>query len=82
MITNILEKLIGQQVVIRNLAHDEMDEGRLTLNFEGKLEHNDDKGYYVRVDETFVAGACGIGFTVRNVKEVKKLVYGTAIILN
>jgi hypothetical protein len=82
MNTLILEKLIGQQVVVRNVAHDEMDEGRLTINFEGKLEHNDDKGYYVRVADTRVAGACGIGFSIRNVKEIRKLFYGTAIVLN
>jgi hypothetical protein len=82
MNTLILEKLIGKHVVVRNVAHDEMDEGRLTINFEGILELNDDKGYYVRVDETFIAGACGIGFSLRNVKEIRKLLYGTAIILN
>ena len=82
MNTNILEKLIGQQVVVRNVAHDEMDEGRMSINFEGKLEHNDAHGYYVRVAETHVAGACGIGFTLRNIKEIRKLFYGTAIILN
>ena len=82
MNTLILEKLIGQQVLVRNVAFDEMDEGRMSINFEGKLELNDDHGYYVRVADTYVAGACGIGFTIRNVKEVRKMTYGTTIILN
>ena len=82
MITNMLENLVGQNVIVRNIAFDEMDEGRMTINFEGKLERNDDHGYYLRVCETYIGGACGVGFTVRQVKEVRKLTFSTAIILH
>lgn len=81
MITNVLENLIGKSVIVRNAAHDDMDETRMSINFDGKLERNDDHGYYLRVEETYYAGACGIGFSVRHVKEVRKLSTGINVII-
>lgn len=68
-----LKELTGKEITVLNVAHEQMEDGKLQFCFNGTLEAkcDDDPNYYLRVKECY-NGCSGISFNERHVLEIDK----------